>query len=462
MRLHPHRHLPIATVVRFALALSIVALAAARTSAAEVVELVIASPPSPVGAGARATGLGSAFIALADDATAASWNPAGLVQLERPEVSVVSRGILQVDEVGTLRGTEMEPQGANEIERHVGTDRAADAALNYASAAIPFSWNQRNIVVSINYQQMLAFDRHFSYTGSSTSAGSSTIVETDRTFDQDGHVDAISPALAFELSPGWSLGAALNIWFDGLGRSAAWQHTFRTQRQFLRGDDTTSESTSFDRVTFSDFRGTNATFGVLGDLGHGLSVGAVADLSFHATFERDTYLTSSTTEIVQRSHQSLAMELPFSYGFGLAWRPYDALVLSTDVTRVDWGSFHYSDGIDDQFLFTGDRAGTAHVDAVTTLRIGGEHTWRRGGSSIAARAGAFYDPQPSRGSPADFFGGGVGGGWATDAFSFDVGYQLRVGLNVSDRLAVTEILDVPDGKIDVFQHQLYGSLVVYL
>jgi long-subunit fatty acid transport protein len=41
--------------------------------------------------GARAMGLGGAFLALADDATAAFANPAGLVQLVRPEVSLELR-----------------------------------------------------------------------------------------------------------------------------------------------------------------------------------------------------------------------------------------------------------------------------------------------------------------------------------------------------------------------------------
>ena len=49
----------------------------------------IASSPNPVGSGARAVGMGGAFIGVADDATAASWNPAGLIQLEKPEMSIV-------------------------------------------------------------------------------------------------------------------------------------------------------------------------------------------------------------------------------------------------------------------------------------------------------------------------------------------------------------------------------------
>ena len=41
--------------------------------------------------GARSLGFGGAFSGLADDATAAFANPAGLVQLARPEVSVEGR-----------------------------------------------------------------------------------------------------------------------------------------------------------------------------------------------------------------------------------------------------------------------------------------------------------------------------------------------------------------------------------
>src|SRR5258708_39402087 len=37
------------------------------------------------GSGARAFGMGGAFLARADDATAASWNPAGLSYLRVPE-----------------------------------------------------------------------------------------------------------------------------------------------------------------------------------------------------------------------------------------------------------------------------------------------------------------------------------------------------------------------------------------
>ncbi len=70
----------------------------------------ISSSPNPVGSGARAVGMGSAFIAIADDATAASWNPGGLIQLERPEL--VDRWLLLL-EAGRLL-IFLTPRGSHE------------------------------------------------------------------------------------------------------------------------------------------------------------------------------------------------------------------------------------------------------------------------------------------------------------------------------------------------------------
>jgi hypothetical protein len=42
-----------------------------------------------VGAGARALGMGSAFVGLADDGTAAYWNPAGLATLPEPQINAM-------------------------------------------------------------------------------------------------------------------------------------------------------------------------------------------------------------------------------------------------------------------------------------------------------------------------------------------------------------------------------------
>ena len=110
------------------------------------------SSPNPIGSGARALGMGGAFIAVADDATAASWNPGGLIQLERPEISVV----------GTAFHRREENRFQNNPEAS-GAETVSDGSLNYLSATIPFVFLNRPMVVSINYQHLFDFSREASF-----------------------------------------------------------------------------------------------------------------------------------------------------------------------------------------------------------------------------------------------------------------------------------------------------------
>ena len=50
-----------------------------------------------LGAGARALGMGGSFVAIADDATATYWNPAGLGGLDRTEITFMHAGIFGLD-----------------------------------------------------------------------------------------------------------------------------------------------------------------------------------------------------------------------------------------------------------------------------------------------------------------------------------------------------------------------------
>jgi len=47
-----------------------------------------------MGAGARAAAMGDAFSAIADDVTATYWNPAGLGQIETPQMSLMQNSAL--------------------------------------------------------------------------------------------------------------------------------------------------------------------------------------------------------------------------------------------------------------------------------------------------------------------------------------------------------------------------------
>jgi len=216
----------------------------------------IFAAPLPVGSGARALGLAGAFTAVADDATAASWNPAGLVQLEHPEVSVVYRY--------SAREDALESKNDDLV---VGQDRYDSSELNYFSAVYPFYLDERNAVVSMNYQETYDFTQTFTarFQGSNQQNVDTTILQTffrrttnyiDRAnlkltiisdvttdtqsqigqmldsslltgidFRQSGTIDAFSPAFALDVNPRFSLGMTFNIYTDGASRGNPIQST---------------------------------------------------------------------------------------------------------------------------------------------------------------------------------------------------------------------------------------------
>jgi len=91
--------------------------------------------------GARSVGFGGAFAALADDATAAYANPAGLVQLAEPEVSVEAR--LWNRSPSFIAGGRLdgEPTGIGLDTREPGfvfdRDRSQEFGPSFASVVIP-------------------------------------------------------------------------------------------------------------------------------------------------------------------------------------------------------------------------------------------------------------------------------------------------------------------------------------
>ena len=63
-----------------------------------------------IGVGARAMGMGSAFVALADDPTSVYWNPAGLASIEKTQVTVMhNEWILDFRQEFVAVGTQLGP-----------------------------------------------------------------------------------------------------------------------------------------------------------------------------------------------------------------------------------------------------------------------------------------------------------------------------------------------------------------
>ena len=93
-----------------------------------------------LGVGARALGMGGAFLARPDDATAATWNPAGLSYLRRPEVSVVGNTLSAHSTLG------------------LDTTHGNASTLDFLAITYPLSFGGSAGSAQISYQRAIPFD----------------------------------------------------------------------------------------------------------------------------------------------------------------------------------------------------------------------------------------------------------------------------------------------------------------
>jgi len=239
------------------------------------------------GAGARAEGFGGAFIGIADDATAVVWNPAGLGQLERAEVSAVGRYISETSESKSFLSTN--PYTVSNTQSHFN--------FNFASLAVPFRAGSTNIVLAVAYQTQLDFYANF------------TDIDKNQT-ESTGASSTVTPGIAFRLGSMFSLGAATNIWMGSFDYSTKY---------------TTGEVDKFS----PSFSGLNFGVGALLDFG-GLSnpiplkLGVAAKTPF--TLKADVGYTISGSS----GKANLEAEMPLMLGVGASYQIGQSFTLAVD------------------------------------------------------------------------------------------------------------------------------------
>src|SRR3989338_3348087 len=217
-------------------------------------QIVISPPninatPLPVGSGARAIGQGSAFIAVADDATAASWNPGALIQLERHECSVVY-SFLSTQQ-------EFDP-GSTGLS--LSNEAVSRNDLNYASMAYPFRVFGKNMVAALNYQQIYDFHMDLSFSQlSEDSRPPASSLNQKIDFESEGGIGALTPAIAVLVTPKISLGMAVNLYTDEVFGDYAWKQ--KTTAHGVGSLDGADIATNYDSdTTFKNFQAINMTF----------------------------------------------------------------------------------------------------------------------------------------------------------------------------------------------------------
>lgn len=412
----------------------------------------INATPLPVGSGARAIGQGGAFIAVADDATAASWNPGALIQLEKPELSLV----------GSFLSTQQDFD-PGDTGYTLGDEGVSRGDMNYASVAYPFRILDKNFVAALNYQQIYDFHMNLDF---NRKIKDTTSPEIDLNqvidFKSDGGVGALTPAISMLALPTLSIGVAVNFFTDEFFNNYAWKETTRT-RAVGKLASTDLETTFDTDRTYKNFQAVNVTTGLLWDVWEKeeklLTFGAVFKSPFTAKVDR---ITDSTSElyfegvfiggVTLHDREHFELNFPMSVGVGFGFRYNDALSFSTDIVWTDWSAYIQKSATtgEKSYPLGGIAQDTYAVKCGTEYLLFGQKT------IVPLRGGLFYDPRPSQNNPVDVYGFSVGSGIVFKRFSIDSAYQFRWADNVDGK-----DFGLEGTHFDLTEQMFLASIIVY-
>jgi long-subunit fatty acid transport protein len=337
--------------------------------------------------GARSLGLGGAFVALADDATAAWANPAGLVQITRREVSVEGRHWQYSTPFVVSGRVQGEPSGIG-LDTNPGlrTERTESDATGLAFLSFVYPRDRWSVAL---YRHVLGNLKTQGRTNGLFAGDSGCC--PDRFLDQwsRSNLDVISYGLsgAYRVTDSVSLGLGL-VYYDT---------AIEIRSDFYLWDDLDDpfgSSTSYlpERFVvglnlFADDRNLSYTGGVLWRINSQWSLGARFRLGPEFTLRAEGRvgwaldLALPPGAIIDLRVEE-KVELPDNYGFGVAYRSTDGrLTIGFEWDRVTYADALESLGVPDQ-----------ETDDADELRLGGEWVFLRAKPLLAVRAGLWHDP----------------------------------------------------------------------
>ena len=413
-------------------------LAPARLAAQEPIVPLQLSFSDP---GARSMGFGGAFVALADDATAAFSNPAGLAQLVRPEVSIEGRHwsySTPYNQRGRLEGL---PSGFG-ADTVAGLRKATSddvvSGLAFLSVAYPKGrWS-------------LAFFRHrlasFDFSGETRGFfGGGTACCQTRFFDQrfTSELDFVSYGLsaAYRVHDGLDVGFGVIYHQASLDSLAA---VFLPDEDpllgFLAPTSYLPERALISQKIFGDDTDWGLSAGFLWRLSQSWRIGGVYRQGPEATVALETRAGRVVDfgvppDGLLRRVDGVPIELPWVLGLGFAYRaPQGGLTVSFQWDRIQYSTIE--DSLTAAALAVGGDVDQA-IDDANELHLGGEYVFLRSTPVVAVRAGAWLDPDHQvRETSSDLFLRAlqprgedqvhlaVGFGVAFERFQIDVGLDL--------------------------------------
>jgi hypothetical protein len=393
--------------------------------------------------GARSMGFGGAFVALADDATAAFANPAGLVQLARPEVSIEARRWSYSTPYTRSGRAEGLPSGTG-IDNTVGlrNGRSEEVVNGLSFLALVYPKERWSV----------AFFRHelasFEFSGATQGLfGGGSDRDQNRLWDQrfatDLDFETFGVSWAYRVNDRLDLGFGVTYHQNSLvSRVEVFKWDDDTVESFFAPNSYLPERSHSTETLDGKKSDWSLTGGFRWQLSDSWSIGGVYRQS--TELGMSVVLTAGPAydpevppgEELFRLADATA-EMPWILGLGFAYRaPDGGLTVSFQWDRIQYSSIIESLGL-------GDEQALADADE---LHLGGEYVFLQSTPIVAVRIGAWLDPEHQiratgddpyqralqpRGKDEVHFTAGVG-------VAFE-NYQIDLGIDLADHLDTLSI-----------------------
>jgi hypothetical protein len=338
--------------------------------------------------GARSLAMGATFVGIADDATAAASNPAGLVILTKPEASGHGRFTRFSNTAG---GGYTQPS----------TSALSPSYVSVVQPVKPFS-------VSAYYQQVSNIDLTRSFAGPVVYRGR----EGSTPFASTSRIDLLVADLG--LSAGVKVGGRLS-----LGATLARR---KVRLRYFNENTITGDETFRDRASADESDGSvvfNA--GVLVNPNGRLSVGAVYKRGgrFHVPYvvDYDGSLGGPVACPRAGACEAGAIQIPDTWGVGAGFRPSNDWLVAGDIALVRYSQLSgtiFRAIPFDIYPPRSNELGPSTFDDVVQIHAGAERIFaaRPGRPTVGVRAGVYHRPNFNQSGGVDagatFVTGGIG------------------------------------------------------
>jgi long-subunit fatty acid transport protein len=390
-----------------------------------------------LGSNARALGMGNAFNALSDDASAAYFNPAGFGLLKKLELSG-GLSITSFDNNTTFFGKQSQ-------------DNTTNTSFNRISFAFPFPTYQGSLVFGLSYYKskdlasIVKFDG-FNFNNNSkiqsllgtdipyelflTDNSNNTIINGDLNQSGDilnsGGINNWTFSGAIEVQKNFFIGGNLTIASGSFNHNSNYYED--DTRNVYQGETAPGEPQTTDFQTFYfnnivkwDISGWNAKIGFLYQLEDVARFGAT--VQFPKTFTID----ENYSELAQSFFAAAATPYEYTYSDKVKYdikTPFEltaatavnfkGLILSGELTYIDYSELEFSNAQafsdPERFISDANKGIKDNLTSVVNYNLGLEYTVPMVG--LRLRGGFIMQPSAFKGDPSDYdhkyFTAGIG------------------------------------------------------